>query len=424
MRSPISRHFLVVALVWALSKSVSVGAISTLSRQEGQRIVRVGGHGDLVRSGEHMGSPELSQKWDHQTHIAADDPGSMQGGTSSGVSPAGILDLSQDIWPYPGPDGVVCPTWVNPHIQTDNLEPFLQRTGVKPDGFIAEHLSLCGNSSMFPAATRYTGSWDGQYPLKNDVRVLAGLAAWARRQKEQGSSENVTWDQFSKPHHGMTVASLVSHLLKHPTAVVAAGTRRILDFGCGNGTDLVSMQAALNTNRLDTLCLDIIPVRRPEVYSILLDASSDFAYKRSLNDAAVGNENSIHVAVSMVTFHHIPRPQMRHDALQYIAQVLHPGGVFLMAEWDNSLFPSRWIHFDLVHILPTLLFQYVAPEDASFLKMGTQYLSVDRWIELAQAAGLEYDIARSKSSIGLGPKDAANQKGNANRDFHIVFKKH
>jgi SAM-dependent methyltransferase len=248
------------------------------------------------------------------------------------------------------------------------------------------------------------------------------MTRWAKQEVQSGRSKKMTWDHFSKPDKGHGIASFVQKMMTHPTNISVSGPTRILDLGCGGGTDIVAIQAALKAKVNDTLCLDVYPVKRNDVTPFLLDASSPSKYHESLAKALVGNENTVHVAISMVAFHHIPDPKMRKDALVFLRRVLHPGGIFIMAEWDNSIKPDRWIHYDLVHLLPNMLFSLNAPPKKSRLKMGTKYNSVKEWIAIARDSGLQQDEARSRAH-GLSPQDQAALPGNANRDFHMVFGK-
>jgi len=332
-----------------------------------------------------------------------------------------VTDLVQDNLP----NGVVCSTWLNQDIQDQNLKPFLNSTGVHPDGFVAELSRLCGaGAALFvkAPATIYSGSWDDEAPSSNDVRVLKGLTQWQTEEKKAGRSKTLTWEQFSKPDNGTGMASFVKFLMSHPTNISVSGPSRVLDFGCGSGTDVLAMKAALNSTIKDTLCLDVFPIHRTDVTPMLLDASSPAKYHDSLEKALVGNENTVDVAVSMVAFHHIPNPQMRSDALVFLCKVLKPGGIFIMAEWDNSIQPNRWIHYDLVHILPNMLFSGAAPANEKELEIGTSYLSVEKWITTAEKAGLKADSPRS-GAFGHTPEEQAASTGNANRDFHLVFTK-
>jgi len=284
-----------------------------------------------------------------------------------------------------GPDGVVCPTWLQPDIQKKQLRNFLRDAGVSPEGFISETARLCGGSAG-PAAGAYTGSWKDHEPSENDLRILHGLMNWTTRQRQLGSAKALTWDNFSNSDNGRSTAAFIGHAISHPTSITAVGTRRILDFGCGSGVDIAALSTELSVKKEDALCLDIFRVPREDVTAIVLDASSDEAYRQSLSVALTGNAGTVHVAISFVTFHHIRRTQ-RHDAFAFLSQVLAPGGLFLMAEWDNSVKPDRWIHYDLVHILSGVLFAGGVPQDPEDLRIGTEYLSVHSWIIEAERGG-------------------------------------
>jgi len=415
MRQHSAAHSLLAACLAVVSAvktsqqvTVSVVSDGNLVRREGARASALATHG-LQRSQTVRQGPTWPR------HYWTDLRSSSHATVKAGGKVIGSLQGNI-------PDGVVCPTWLHSDIQDQNLKPFLNSTGVHPDGFTAELSRLCGGAGT--AASTYNGSWDaqGQEPQANDVRVLQGLTEWLKNEKAAGRSKTWTWDQFAKPSNGNGMAKMVQSVMSHPTHITAVGTPRVLDFGCGSGADIVAMQGALKTAVEDTLCLDIFHISRPEVTSFFLDASRPSTYKASLDSALAGNENTVHVAVSMVAFHHIPNPQMRSDALTFLHKVLHPGGIFLMAEWDNSVLPDRWIHYDLVHILPGMLFSDDAPTDPEMLKIGTKYLSVEKWIATAEQSGLKYDAPRSKAG-GLTPEEHAALPGNPDRDFTVIFGK-
>lgn len=316
-------------------------------------------------------------------------------------------------------DGVVCPSFLHPDIQRDQLRVFLSNAGVPADAFIAETLRLCGGPAG-PMAMTYSGSWADHEPSQNDVRILQGLTQWVKEQKEAGTAEDMTWQRFSKPDNGASTGRLLQHIATHPNSITATGRVRLLDFGCGSGQDIVAAKQLYQAQTQDTLCLDIFKVTRSDVTPILLDASSDDAYRSSLQAALVGNAGTVHIAISMVTFHHIRRTQ-RPDAFSFLSQVLAPGGIFIMAEWDNSLTPNRWIYYDLVHVLPSVLFYGTAPTSPTQLQIGTEYLSVDGWIAEAQAAGLSYDEPRS--TLSGTPQQQADRSSVPNRDFIAVWGK-
>jgi len=295
------------------------------------------------------------------------------------------------------------------------LKPFIHSTGVHAEDFVKELSSLCGvqHGNKLPT---YTGSWDNEDSDENDVRVLSGLTEWQKKEIEAGRSKRLTWEQFSKPDQSHGLAKFVQSLMHYPTKINASGPVRILDLGCGPGTDLLALQAALHVSKKDSLCLDVSESSRPELTNIRLDPSSSSTYHDSLEQALVGNENTVHVAVSMVAFHHIPDPTMRSDALTFVRRVLAPGGIFIMAEWDNSVQPNRWIHYDLVHILPGMLFSLSAPQSKDELKIGTKYLSVDNWIAAGEKAGLHYEKDRTKGRTGGMPQEQAALELHAEHD--------
>eukprot|EP00427_Karlodinium_veneficum_P029982 CAMPEP_0169191084 /NCGR_PEP_ID=MMETSP1016-20121227/4883_1 /TAXON_ID=342587 /ORGANISM="Karlodinium micrum, Strain CCMP2283" /LENGTH=387 /DNA_ID=CAMNT_0009267315 /DNA_START=22 /DNA_END=1181 /DNA_ORIENTATION=- len=376
---------------WAVFNSRPVVSVGQPHRQRRQLIVHAGGHAIDA----------------HQSASEARDPENI----------AGLYDVSdkqnQTRSRKEHGRGVVCPTWLQLDIQNHNLKPYIRCAGVTPEPFIAALYASCrgiGLTYATLANANYTGSWDHEVPTENDLRVLSELATWAQEQVGTHSLATVSWEQFSENlgMHGPTIAELAQSVLTHPSVVPVDEVMHILDYGCGTGNDLASLKSAFHTESLNAICLDIVPVQRNEVYSILLDGSSDFAYNRSLQAASVGLVGTMHLVISICTFHHIARPQMRHDALVFIEKVLQPGGVFLMSEWDDSLNPSRQIHYDLVHgVLPTLLFQSAAPTHLSELHGDSRYLSVNSWIDLVQSAHLTYDANRSQTWPGLLEPEAA-----------------
>lgn len=332
------------------------------------------------------------------------------------------------------PDGVVCPTWLHPEIQEHNLKPFLESLAADASGFIQQIKELCGDTGN-NLEEGYTGSWDSTSskgtPTANDVRILKAVAAWETAQHKERPAAASALDKSFKPHQGQSTGDFIKSLMDSPPAGL-----RVLDFGCGSGRDLLEMKAALGIMKAeDAMCLDVNfhGAKNPNVTQIQLNAASSSLYKSSL-DAALSKvgQGTINAAISMVAFHHVAdradpaNPKMRTDALNFIRQALAPGGIFLMAEWDNSLTPNRWIHFDLVHWLPNMVVFESAPSGPSHLPDGTQYLSVAGWRELADHDDDDWDIseAKTKQPSGLSPEQQADSEGNGDRDFHLVFQKH
>jgi len=319
-------------------------------------------------------------------------------------------------------DGAICPTFLHPDIQTQNLKPFLKGAGADPDAFVAETQRLCGATDT----SSYTGSWKDIEPTKNDVRVARALADWSKKQRESGSAEKKTWKQYAKADAGRRTAKLVRHISENPEPIKASGLKRALDFGCGSGDDIVAVKKEFNLTAQDTLCADVFYVDRHDLTPIVLNASTPEAYKASLDKGLEGNKGTVHFVISMVTFHHIADPKMRLDALTFIKDVLTPGGIAIISDWDNSLAPSRWIQFDMVHWLPAMLWSNAAPSRPEYLKIGTEYLSIDQWLGHAKSCNLNYEeerskFAKDKAGNKLGPRRVANLTGNANRDFTIVL---
>lgn len=323
--------------------------------------------------------------------------------------------------------GVVCPTFLEPSIQQDQLLRYLSQSKVSPEGFVNETERLCTAAGFPEAGARpsYEGSWMTMgAPAQADVELLQGLADWVKEEKAKNlSEENMTWQKFSKPDNGASAGSLMLHVATHPTNISIIGAPRLLDFGCGSGQDLTAAKKAFGAAKEDALCLDVFEVQTSEVTAVKLDASSEATYKASLDATLAGNNASVHIVFSMVTFHHIIG-QMRPDALNFIKNVLAPGGIFLMAEWDNSPtfgVPSREVYYDLVHWLPTLLFSNSAPQTAAPLKLNTKYLTIAERRSEAETAGLQYDVERSKVVRDVTPEELANSSLGMNRDYYLVF---
>lgn len=307
--------------------------------------------------------------------------------------------------------GVVCPTWLNPDIQSQNLFYFLNSTGVDASGFISETKRLCKESASLSTA-KYTGSWNDASPTHNDIKILKALQAWVRK---EGRQTDKSYDDWAGRGQESWVGKMVKQIAGNSLKV-----SRALDFGCGSGDDLTSIRHVFNLRTTDCLCLDVVPVHNDNVMPFLLNASSDSAYKQSLETALAGNEQTVDVAISIVAFHHIPSPKMRSDALNFLYRILAPGGIFVMLEWDNPGRPDRWIHYDLIHVIGPILW----PEYGDFkmrpdqLPQNTEYNAVADYISLVEAHGLVYDVTRSGD-----PETQAEGPGKANRDFRVVWNK-
>jgi len=336
---------------------------------------------------------------------------------SHGRFESGFLRLTEDIPTMPS--GVVCETWLQPDIRRKSLAPEVSSLGISAGGFVAEIARLCGYDA--PVGTNYTGLWRDSHPTQADVQVLQGLTKWTKKQRDSGEMKKQTWQAYSKPDNGTGLAGLVRYVATHPTNLTVAAPMRILDFGCGSATDILAIKSLFAVKTEDTLCLDIFEVKNSEVTPFVLNASTDSAYQRSLESILGGNAATIHVAISMVTFHHIVQGQ-RRSAFSFLNRVLADGGIFIMADWDNSVLPDRTIYYDLEHILMGVVFSNSAPSMPDQLKLGTEYLSVDNWKREAQQAGLRYSASRSKLG-GLGPRAQANRSISGNRDFNIVFER-
>jgi len=315
--------------------------------------------------------------------------------------------------------GVVCETWLQPDIQSTSLLPEISNLGLSAKGFVKETARLCGYDA--PMDSNYTGLWENSGPTQADIQVLQGITKWTKQQQDSGSAKRQTFEKFSKPDDGAGLAAMVLNVATHPNNLTAAGPMRILDLGCGSATDITAMKRLFSVKTEDTLCLDIFQVNSKEVTAFVLDASTDDAYQRSLQSILDKHASTVHVAISMVTFHHIVEGQ-RRSAFSFLSHVLSDGGIFIMADWDNSVLPDRTIYYDLEHILMGVIFHNSAPSEPDQLKLGTTYLSVGGWKKEAQDGGLRYSTARSKLG-GLGPRAQANRSEVPHRDFTVVFER-
>jgi len=324
---------------------------------------------------------------------------------------------------------VVCPSFLQPNIQQEQLMRFVRSAGVPADEFVNETQSICSQLGFSPMKRlSYGGTWQAMgMATSADVQVMQHLSDWVKEQQQLNKAENKTWGSFSKPNNGASAGSLALHVANHPTKISVDGPPRLMDFGCGSGQDLAAIQMAFGAKKDDSFCLDVYKVQHPNLTSFALNPASAETYSHSLNSVLKHTKNSIHVAVSMVTFHHITG-SMRSDALAFISKSLAPGGIFLMAEWDNSptaAVPSREVYYDIAHFLPSILFSHNVPTDASIFKLGTEYLPLVTWKKLARVAGLTYEAQRSKlvkvNGIQLSPEELATSPYAMNRDAYLVF---
>lgn len=324
--------------------------------------------------------------------------------------------------------GVVCPTFLHPDIQRRNLVPLLRGDGVDAVGFVKETINLCGGGVPLEVENAYTGSWSDTTASQIDVSVLGGLTEWLSAHRPD---DLATMAKPPQPHNFSSMAKMLRHIATTPTNISSLapgdiGPLRILDFGCGSGKDIVALRHELHVAAEDALCLDLFEVKQEGLTSLVLDASSDDTYRRSLDAALAGNSGSVGIAFSIVTFHHI-LPSLRPLAISFIRRALSPGGIFIMAEWDNGLVPSRSIYYDLVHLLGGMIFYGHAPSQPGDLNLNTTYLSVDDWIAEVQSGGLPYEADRSRivelDGRLLTPQEVADKTSSPNRDFFAVWAK-
>lgn len=309
------------------------------------------------------------------------------------------------------PEGVVCPTLLHGDIRTQNFIPAVTQTpGLDPDALVKEVRRLCGGSGGV-AEDRYTGSWLHMKPTDNDIRILNGIFAWVGKHRTSD-------EPFELSHeHGPFIRKVAGDTF-------ARRVRRVLDFGCGGGGDLNSVKKEFGiTKKEDLLCVDIFDSVGKGVTPIPLDATSDEAYSASLNKALLGNRGSVDIVFSIVTFHHVNQgPNMRANAFRFISDILAPGGIFIIADWDNTGTPDRTIWFDLAHYMPSLLHHDFSPSDPSRLPLQCAYFGFDAWnsqVKKASRGMLAWDATR----LATRPLQMANSSGNSNRDFVAVWRK-
>lgn len=316
-------------------------------------------------------------------------------------------------------DGVVCPTFLNKDILKSGLIPHVNRTegygnSTRTFAFVDEVKRLCGGSAG-PASKGYTGKWSKHKPTQNDIRVLRGLFDW------------------NKEHRKSTSAFTIDHDPRGPWLRELAGedfvpeVNRILDFGCGGGADLAVMKTAFEVpDPKNLLCLDIFATVAKGVTPIIVDATSDASYQRSLSKAIVPIEGTVDLAFSFVTFHHVNQgPNMRSNAFRFITRSLRPKGIFIMSEWDNGGLIDRTIWYDIDHIMPPLLHSEFCPTRPSQLPQNCRYFSYDEWdsqINEASNGLLRYDNART-APTNMHPRSQANYPGNYDRNFIAVWMK-
>lgn len=322
--------------------------------------------------------------------------------------------------------GVVCRTFLHPTIKVHNFKPWFESADIDPDGLGNETQRLCALEGDLPSAADealYTGNWDDYTASPADVSVLSGLSTWIN---ESQQSKDGSMEDFFKTDNSSGLPRMVERVAGIPPALDLQTNVRLLDFGCGSGRDVVSMQQYFGAAVEDTLCADIFRVDRDDVTPIVLDATDDVTYKTSLDEALLLSVNgTVHVAISMVTFHHIV-PGMREDAFQFIRQALRPHGIFIMADWDNSVTPDLWIFYDLVHRFWALMTAEFSPDtEPSSLRLATNYSSIDTWMQELSNVGLRYDDNRTRATNQghVGPRQVASLEGNAQRDFTAVWQK-
>jgi SAM-dependent methyltransferase len=279
----------------------------------------------------------------------------------------------------------------------------------------------------------YTGNWEHEVVADQDNEIFGSLGAWLNAERRRTHTPAKTWKQFAKPDAGNGTLELLKRVVRHPSKLPLEQLDRVLDLGCGDGLDLAAVAHGLGLSRTDALCLDVGAPRldaeaEGDVTFLTLDSSSPEAYAESLaSHLADGLAGTVAIAYSFVTFHHIAKPGMRASALRFLRDALVPGGIFLIAEWDNPGSPLDFsVYFDLVHDLPALFFQQPAATEWTLRPHGTRYTSRTALIAEAESFGLQYDNHRSempsRGSNGVVWRDSQWMADHSvNRNYMAVF---
>ena len=110
----------------------------------------------------------------------------------------------------------------------------------------------------------------------------------------------------------------------------------LLDYGCGTGSAFPKLRAAFTAQRL--IGIDISTAE-------LAVAKKDYPWSEVYTPeqtASAGIDNTVDLAYSNGTFHHIP-PEHRAGALALVHRSLKPGGLFAL--WENNPWNlgTRWV---------------------------------------------------------------------------------
>lgn len=336
--------------------------------------------------------------------------------------------------------GVLCQTLLHPAIHSAHFLRFAA-SAIGDDlaaRFDSEFRSECRDH--FAPATwlhlwdNYTGSWEQEEVADHDNEIFGSLGAWLNTERERTHTATKTWKQFAKPDDGKSTMRILERIASHPTSI-SVELDRVLDFGCGDGLDLAAVARGFDLSRTDAFCLDVgAPRLDPEaeegVTFLPLDNQSPEAYAKSLaGHLADGVAGSVAVAYSFVVLHHVADTDMRASALCFLRDALKPGGILVVAEWDNPGTPVDFsVYFDLVHDLPALLLGQHAATHYTLKPHGTLYESRSTLIAEMESWGLVYDDRRSetpsKATDGSGVVWRGSQwmaDHSVNRNYMAVF---
>lgn len=141
---------------------------------------------------------------------------------------------------------------------------------------------------------------------------------------------------------------------------------KVLDIGCGNGRLL----KALHGRKVEYLGVDISKGLIDQAKKnfkgkkyvgedgeeIKIDSKTKFKFEVGTFNKIPMKASSVDSVFSVAAFHHLPGKDMRLKALDEVARVLKPGGVFAFSVWN--LFQPRWRHLVWESCRPSRLMKY------------------------------------------------------------------
>lgn len=347
------------------------------------------------------------------------------------------------VTPSESPNGVLCQTLLHSSVHDKHFMSYAKQGlgGALADKFDGELQRKCKEAYTPDAWAHlwdsYTGKWSQDAVTPSDNVIFGSMGAWLNEERTKSGVKAATWDDF-RNRDDEPDDSGMEDLLRHVanSSSPATSLHRILDFGCGDGVELSKIARGLGLSQGDTLCLDIVDYvaekARPNV-TFLLAPDGVPEYENALQEHLETKQlrGTVSAVFSLVTFHHITKPEIRVAALNFIRESLAPDGFFLLAEWDNVVIPIDFtIYFDIAHFLPQWFFMDPAPTTATLGPLSTEYLSVQGWKEMMKSNGLPFNSIRSRlpwrakkdnATVWLDPEEAAHQA--SGRNFLAVFAK-